>query len=92
MVELTPVNHNAIKGFLQDTEIEIHIAESSLQVQINANLLTIPQVIPDNMVVAVTPTHNSSDKYWIAQVLSKKTSNLLTYNLRYYKYSKQKSG
>ena len=47
MVELTPVNHNAIRGFLQDTEIEIHVAESSLQVQIDANLLTIPQVIPD---------------------------------------------
>ena len=92
MVELTPVNRNAIKGFLQDTEIEIHVAESFSRVQINANLLTIPQVIPDNMVVAVTPTCNLSDKYWIVQVLSKKTSNLLTYNLRYYKYSKQKSG
>ena len=81
MVELTPVNHNAIKGFLQDTEIEIHVVKSSLQVQINTNLLTIPQVIPDNIIVAVTPTRNSSDKYWIAQVLSKNTSNSLTYNL-----------
>ena len=55
----------------------------------NYELLTIPADIPENMIVAVQPSRNSSEKYWLAQVIGVKETNPKVYNLRYYNYSKQ---
>jgi hypothetical protein len=52
----------------------------------------LPEVIPLDMIVAVTPTHDSSDLYWIAQVVDIDDQEIrgkrrVKYTLRYYKYN-----
>ena len=42
------------------------------------------------MVVAVTPTKASGDRFWIAKVTFIKTNNLLVYHIQYYNYNKTK--
>lgn len=55
----------------------------------NYELITIPAEIPENMIVAVQPSKNSTEKYWLAQVTGLKQTDPKVYNLRYYNYSKQ---
>lgn len=77
---------------MQDVSIRITVEEHSSQHHVDLDLLTIPAVIASKMVIAVKPTKTSTDKYWIAQVVSQKCSDPLEYNLHYYQYSKQKNG
>jgi hypothetical protein len=44
------------------------------------------------MDVAVTPSSNSQDSFWVANILSLKSEQPLIYNIRYYNYSKSKKG
>jgi hypothetical protein len=91
-VEFSAADKEIVKQFLQDTDIHITVDRHSSQRHIDADMLTIPAEITDNMVVAVTPAKKSGEKYWIAQVLGKKEDNPVVYSLRYYDYSKQKKG
>jgi hypothetical protein len=91
-VHIQQIDQEIVKTFLQDVSIHLTVEERSSQNHVDVDLITIPSIIPNKMVIAVKPTKISTDKYWLAQVVDKKDDDPLTYNLHYYTYSKQKKG
>lgn len=83
-----------MNSFLQNTTV--HITVNNNQTSINAAEksydIPVPAVIPTNMIVAVRPSANSTDQFWLAQVTGLRTEQPLVYNLRYFQYNKSKKG
>jgi hypothetical protein len=79
--------------YLQNTEVAVVVnnAMTSMNAAEDYNI-PIPAVIPSNMTVAVLPSSNSEDKFWLAMVTDLRVEHPLTYNLRYYQYNKSKKG
>lgn len=89
-MDLAPVDKEVVKQFLQDTDVAIVLSSQSSQGELDNDLIVVPNHIPNNMIVAVQPPKSSSDKYWVACVTDTRSESPLTYNLRYYSYSKTK--
>lgn len=82
-----------VNSFLQNTEISVVINNSLTSVSAAESYdVPIPAVIPENMTVAVQPSSNSEDKFWLAMVTSLRSEHPLVYNLRYYQFNKSKRG
>jgi hypothetical protein len=47
--------------------------------------VVIPDFLPENMIVAIRPSEEYQDKYWIAKIL--KQSSDRNYRVHYYKYN-----
>lgn len=77
-----------MKQFLQPTVLNVVVAEHSAMGKVRNELVTVPQVVPVGMVVAVKPD-DGADQYWLAKVSEVTSKQPLKYKLHYYEHNKQ---
>src|SRR5882757_3965179 len=87
------IDQELVNTYLQQVPVSVSVTNTRNSVESAKNhVIPVPSTIPTGMVIAVTPSSNSQDKYWVAQVTSTKSDSPLIYNIRYYNYSKVKHG
>ena len=92
MISSQAVDQDLINNYLQDTTVKVVLGSNSSAASASNYNIPVPALVPNEMVVAVIATAASNDKYWVAKVLNVKSDEPLTYNLRYYSFSKAKKG
>ena len=71
--------------------VDVHSGRNSIG-SAKDHHVSVPAHVPNGMDIAVTPSANSLEKFWVANIVSVKTEQPLVYNIRYYNYSKSKKG
>jgi hypothetical protein len=80
-----------VASYLQKTEVAIVVNNNLSSVTAAKGYdIPIPAVIPTNMIIAVRPSANSQDKFWLARVTDLRSEQPLTYNIRYFLFNKNK--
>lgn len=82
------VDFEIVKRFFQPTIINIVVEDQSAMGKVRNELVTIPDVVPVGMVVAVKP-NDGEDPYWLAKVSEIISKQPLKYKLHYYERNKQ---
>ena len=77
-----------IQSFLQDTEVSIVLGKNNSVSSAERHGVPVPEKLACGMVVAVEPSKNDLQQYWLATIVSEKSDNPLTYNIRYYQQKK----
>jgi hypothetical protein len=54
------------------------------------HIVPVPAIVPNDMIIAVQPSANSQDDFWVAMVQSVRSDQPLVYNIRYFNYNKSK--
>ena len=82
-----------IDSYLQQLSVTVTVLNNRNSIgATKSHYVLVPAHILDDMNIAVTPTANSQDKFWVALAGTVKTEQPLIYNIRYYNYSKFKKG
>jgi len=82
-----------IDSYLQQIPVAVTVLNNRNSIAASKDhYVPVPARIPNGMNIAVTPTANSQDKFWVALTGTVRTEQPLIYNIRYYNFSKSKQG
>ena len=74
-----------VKKFLQSTTVAVSVDQNITSITAaDAYNIPVPAVVPENMNIAVLPTTNSEDKFWLAIVTGLHSEQPLAYTICYY--------